>query len=162
MKHRVAPLVLALSTLAACGGGGDGAESPFNPFVNQLTGDPNTEMRGDVSIMGVSIGSVKSAQFPVPWTLTIDFVGTYAGAPDSAQKFPLPFEMTLDGALVVADNTLCSYTGTPKHYTCTANGGLTNQTEGDHKVSVRALPKNIAGHVWQPPTELVYTNKFVP
>jgi hypothetical protein len=153
---RTAFSLLALA-LSACGGGGD--NDRYDPFVNNLTGAKATEMRGDVSVESMSIASSESRGFPASWTIGIGFSGSYGAATANAPPFAMPFEITVDASVAASGNAHCTQTGASNHYICSASGNFIGQTEGQHEMIGRPLPRNFVGRVWQPST-IQYAIKY--
>ncbi len=153
---RIVVSLLALA-LSACGGGGNNDQ--FDPFVNNLTGDKATEMRGDVSVESMSIASSESRGFPASWTIGIGFTGSYGAATANAPPFAMPFEITVDASVAASGNANCIQTGASNHYICSASGNFIGQAEGQHEMVGRPLPRNFVGRVWQPST-IKYAIKY--
>jgi hypothetical protein len=156
------PLTLIVSSLAlslcACGGGS--SDDPFDPHVNTLTGDPATEMRGELSVEGMSIAPSTLRAFPASWSIRIGFSGSYGGSTEPARPFAMPYEITIDGNLAASGRADCTPEGRPSHHICTASGYFSGQAEGAHKMIGRPMPSNFLGRVWQP-SEIAYVTRYV-
>ncbi len=145
-------------TLSACGGGS--GDEAYDPHVNSLTGDPATEMRGTVSVEGMSIAPSNLRGFPASWSIRIGFSGTYGGSAEPTQPFAMPYEITVDGRLAASGRAACTPEGLSRHHICTASGSFNGQAEGSHKMVGRPLPSNFLGRVWQP-AEIAYEIRYV-
>jgi hypothetical protein len=143
--------------LSACGGGGSNDE--FDPYVNNLTGDTATEMRGEVSVQGMSIAPSDRRGSPASWTISIGFSGTHGASTANAQPFAMPYEITVDASVAASGNAECIQTDASNRYICSASGIFIGQAEGQHVMIGRPLPRNFAGRVWQP-TEIKYAIKY--
>jgi hypothetical protein len=144
-------------TLSACGGGDN--SDRFDPYVNNLTGDKTTEMRGDVSVVGMSISPSEWRSFPASWSISIGFTGTYGASPADTSPFSMPYEITVDASVAASGNADCIQTGVSNHYICSASGNFVGQSEGQHEMVGRPLPRNFVGSVWQP-SEIKYAIKY--